>query len=91
VVVDGFGTKSSALRAAIDALKTTQVRVVGVIINKLKRVRFGYAYGYPYYYDYYYYRYYASDVDGALANGRGPIYKRPVNWARSALSKLRRP
>jgi len=91
VVVDGFGTKSSALRAAIDALKTTQVRVVGVIINKLKRVRFGYAYGYPYYYDYYYYRYYASDVDGALANGRGAIYKRPVNWARSALSKLRRP
>ena len=52
VVVDGFNTRSSSLKAALDTLGNTQVNIVGVILNKLKRVRFGYTYGYgyPYYY-----------------------------------------
>ena len=90
VVVDGFSTRSSSLRAALDALKNTQVRIVGVILNKLKRARFGYGYGYgyPHYYDYYYYRYYGtSDSDKASANGAGPIYKRPVDWVRALVAR----
>ena len=91
MVVDGLGTRSTSMRAALEALNSTQVSVVGVITNKLKRVRFGYGYAYPdyYYYDQYYYRYYASaDTDGATVDGAGPLYKRPAHWVRSAISRF---
>ena len=92
VVVDGFKTRSSSLRAALDTLKNTQVDVLGVIINKLKRVRFGYGYAYPYYYDYYYYSYYSSgEANQPHVNGTGPFYKRPIGWVKSALSKFPAP
>ena len=89
VVVDGFHTKSTSLRGALDALRTTQVSILGVVINKMKRVRFGYGYHYyPYYYYYSGYKYYyAADSEGASANGATPIYKRPVKWVRSIVSR----
>jgi len=90
VVVDGLNTKSSSLRAALETLYNTQVNVLGVVLNKLKRVRFGYGYGYgyPYYYDSYYYQYTSSpDGEKATANGAVAFYKRPVNWLRSVLGR----
>lgn len=86
VVVQGFGTRSASLRAALDTLRNTQVNIVGVIINKLKRARFGYGYPYYYYYDKSYYKY--PESQKASVNGTGPIYKRPVEWFRSVLSKI---
>ena len=92
MVVDGFSTRSSALRAALDALRATDVNIVGAIINKLKRTRFAYTYSYPRYYDYYYYKYYRSpEQDATAANGAGPLLKRPVGWVRSVLSRSRHP
>jgi non-specific protein-tyrosine kinase len=82
VVVDGFSTRSSSLRAALDALSKTQVNIVGGIINKLKRARFTYGYNYPYYY-YKYYR--TSDSDGAQVDGAGRSFPR----LRSALSRFK--
>ena len=93
LVVDGFKTRTSSLKAALDSLRNTQVNVMGVILNKLKRARFGYGYGYPYYFDYYYYYYYyyysSPDGERAIANGAGPMYKRPLAWVRSVFSRSR--
>ena len=91
MVVEGFTTRSPSLQAALDSLRNTQVNIVGVIINKLKRARFGnYGYGYSYQhyyqYDQYYYRY--PESQESSVNGMGPIYKRPVDWLRSVLSKF---
>ena len=89
VVVDGLNTRSSSLRAALGNLRNTQVNILGVVINRLKRARF--SYGYPYYYDYYYYSYYGSpEPDKTLLDGRGPIYRRPVDLVKSALSRIRK-
>ena len=69
MVVDGLRTRSSSLQAALDVARTTRVNVLGVVINKLKRSRFGYGYNYGYYYYYQqYYRYYSSS-DDASVNG----------------------
>ena len=95
-VVDGSKTRSGSLSAALDTLRSTQVDLVGLVINKMKRVRFGYAYGYgyPYYYKYsdYYYTYYSSpDSDQGTTNGRGPLYRRPVEWVSSVFSRFQSP
>ncbi len=88
VVVDGFKTKKSSLRATLDSLSNTQINVLGVVLNKLKRARFGYGYGYPYYYDYYYYQYTSnSEGDEAATNEAGPVYKRPFLWVRSVFTR----
>lgn len=49
IVVDGFRTRSSALQATLDTVGATQVKLVGVIINKLKRPRIASGYGHQYY------------------------------------------
>ena len=94
IVVDGFSTRSSSLREVLATLERTQAFVVGVVINKLKRSRFGYGYGYdyPYYYSDKYYKYYrASDPGDELVDGAGPIHRRPLRWVRSTLSRFRLP
>ena len=80
VVVDGSSTKSSALRAALDILRATEVDITGVIINKLNRPYFGYGYGYPYYYY----------TDGASITENSRFYQRLAHRIRSALPKGRR-
>jgi len=89
VVVDGFGTRSSALQAALDTLRQAQAHVLGVIINKLKRGRFGYGYTYPYYYYYSGYRYY-TDADHMSPNGTARLYGRVTHGASRLWSKLLR-
>jgi capsular exopolysaccharide synthesis family protein len=87
VVVDGSKTRTSSLKGTLESLRNSQVHILGVVLNKLKRGRFGYGYGYGYQYNYY--RYYRMEEEGDVsANGAGPAYKRPLVWARSVLSKL---
>ena len=86
VIVDGSGTKASFLQAALDTLRSTNVEIAGVIINKLKRPRFGYGYNCPYYY-YSSYGYYAETQESASPNGR--IYERLAHRVKSALSRSR--
>jgi len=87
VVVDGPKTRSSSLKGTLDSLNNTQVHILGVVLNKLKRGRFGYGYGYGYQYNYY--KYYRQEEDGGTTtNGAGPAFKRPLVWARSAISKF---
>ena len=93
IVVDGYTTKSSSLKATLDTLGLSEVHVVGCIINKLKRSRFGVAYGQPYYYNnsYDYYRYggYGEVTDRALAstNGKTPAFSRPLSWVKSVIGR----
>jgi non-specific protein-tyrosine kinase len=88
LVVDAFGTRSSSLRAALNSLRATQVNIVGVVSNKVKRSRL--AFGYPnYYYDTYYYKY--EESERASVNGAGLVFKRPVRWARDVFKKVRSP
>ena len=89
VVVDGFATRSSSLQAALDTLRKTQANLLGVIINKLKRSRFGYGYTYPYYPYYSGYRYY-TDADDVSPNGTARLYGRVTHGARLLWSKLQR-
>jgi capsular exopolysaccharide synthesis family protein len=65
VVVDAFATRSGSLDAALAAVRHTNVPILGVVVNKLRRSRFGYDYQYPYYQHYYssYRRYYAQPDD----------------------------
>ena len=89
VIVDGFGTRSASLRAALDALRNAQANVLGVVINKLKRPRFGYGYGYPYYYNYQsYYRYYGADE--VSVNGTGRLFNTLAGGPKRVWSLLRR-
>ena len=85
VVVDGRKTRTSSLKGTLESLSNSQVHILGVVLNKLKRGRFGYGYGYQYHY----YRYYGTE-DGwePSSNGSHPAYRRPLVWARSVLSKL---
>ena len=87
VVVDGRKTRTSSLKGTLESLNNSQVHILGVVLNKLKQGRFGYGYGYGYQYNYY--KYYRQEEDGGTSqNGAGPAFKRPLVWARSALSKL---
>lgn len=95
LVVDGFKTRSASLMASIDTLSNAQVNILGVVVNKLRRAKFGYGYYYyPYYYDYYYYSYYYSsyytaDPEKSPTNGTsGALYKKPADWLKSAISRL---
>ena len=90
VVVDGTSTRSSSLQAALETLRNTKVSIFGVIINKLKRSRFGYGYSYPYYYYYYSFYSYYSDENGNGAGADGRFYTRLGRRAKTALSRLRR-
>ena len=90
VVVDGTSTRSSSLQAALETLRNTKVSIFGVIINKLKRSRFGYGYSYPYYYYYYSYYSYYSDENGNGAGADGRFYTRLGRRAKTALSRLQR-
>ena len=90
IVVDGSTTKAASLKAALDIIHKTQARMVGGIVNKLRRPRFGYGYGYPYYHYYYsYYQSYYSSEEISM-NGTGRFYRRWAVRARSALSRIRR-
>ena len=87
VVVDGPKTRTSSLKGTLESLNNSQVHLLGVVLNKLKRGRFAYGYGYGYQYNYY--KYYRQEEDGGTStNGAGPAFKLPLVWARSALSKL---
>ncbi len=101
VVVDGFSTRSSSLKAALETLRKTHVEILGVVTNKLKSSRFGYGYMYPYHYYYYYSNnsYYAEpekvQVNGnsnGNGNGRGngKVYGRFTSGAKTVLAKLKR-
>lgn len=72
LVVDAFTTKSSSFGATVDTLNNAGVKIAGVIMNKVKKPRFGYGYGYGYgyYYNYYYYNYkYSEDQINPSSNG----------------------
>lgn len=89
IVADGTSTRSSALHASLNTLKNTRVNILGVIINKMKRARFGY--GYSYYYYYSYRGYYGTDesTNGSV-NGNGHdrrFYQRPAHWVKSVVSR----
>ena len=87
VVVDGRKTRTSSLKGTLESLGNSQVHILGVVLNKLKRGRFGYGYGYGYQYHYYGY---SGAEDGAepSSNGSRLAYRRPLVWARSVISKL---
>jgi capsular exopolysaccharide synthesis family protein len=85
VVVEGNATRSSALRSALDILRSTQVHVAGVIVNKFTRSRFGYGYSYPYYSNY---RYYTESEDVPV-NRAGRFYKGISQRAVGAWARLR--
>jgi capsular exopolysaccharide synthesis family protein len=89
VVVDALATRSSSLQAALDTIKATQVEVIGVVVNKLKRPRFGYGYAYPYYYYYYSYDRYYSESDEIPVDGNAPFYRKASRRARAVWSRLR--
>ncbi|MCH7787394.1 MAG: CpsD/CapB family tyrosine-protein kinase, partial [Chloroflexi bacterium] len=89
IVADGTSTRSSSLRASLNTLRNTRVNILGVVINKLKRARFGYGYGYSYYYSYR--GYYGTDesTNGSV-NGNGHdkrFYQLPAHWVRSVVSR----
>jgi Mrp family chromosome partitioning ATPase len=87
VVVDGPKTRASSLKSTLESLNNSQVHILGVVLNKLKLGHFGYGYGYGYHYNYY--KYYRQEEDeGTTTNGAGPAFKRPLVWARSAISKF---
>ena len=89
VIVDGFATRSASLRASLDALRNAQANVLGVVINKLKRPRFGYGYGTPYYYAYQsYYRYYGGDE--VSVNGTGRLFNMLAGGPKRVWSLFRR-
>ena len=91
IVVDGFSTRSSSLQATLSSVRNTNISVIGVIINKMRRSRFAYAYNYGYDYHYYssYYRYY-SDENEAAAGVNGRISRRLARRASKIFSRIRR-
>ena len=92
MVVDGFNTRSSSLRAALDAMRNTHVNILGVIMNKLKPSRFGYGYAYPYHYYYYSSNYsYYADPEQVHVNGsgNGKVYSGFTKKAKTVLGKFK--
>ena len=92
MVVDGFNTRSSSLKAALDAMRNTRVNILGVIMNKLKPARFGYGYIYPYHYYYYSNYSYYADPEKVNVNGNGHVkaYGGFTEKAKTVLAKLKR-
>lgn len=88
VVVDGFNTRSSSLKATLDVFHSAHVDVLGVVVNKLKPPRLGLGYLHPYY-NYSNRSYYAA-TDQANGNGNGRIYGRLFRKTTTALTRLRR-
>ena len=90
VVVDAFATRSGSLDAALAAVRHSQVHILGVVVNKLRRRRFGYDYQYPYYQHYYssYRRYYAQPDDEGV-NGVRTSVGRLRSRAGAVISRLR--
>ena len=82
LVVDSFSTKTSSFAATIETLQNSGVEIAGVIMNKLKKPKFGYGYGYGYgyYYNYYYYNYKYSVDD---TNPESKPSKNPLRIFRS--------
>ena len=79
LVVDSFTTKSSSFAATVDTLNNSGVQIAGVIMNKVKKPRFGYGYGYGYgyYYNYYYYnyKYSAEESNSETSNSKLGFFK----------------
>ena len=72
LILSLIDTKSSSFGATVDTLNNAGVKIAGVIMNKVKKPRFGYGYGYGYgyYYNYYYYNYkYSEDQINPSSNG----------------------
>jgi capsular exopolysaccharide synthesis family protein len=89
VVVNGQATKAGALQGAISIIQQAKTPVLGVVINKFRRPRFGYGYYYkPYYYYYSAYGGYGGEEDTSV-NGSRKLGSRIGNRVKSSLSKLR--
>ena len=84
VVVDGFKTRSSSLRATLDVFHNAHVDVLGVIVNKLKPPRLGVGYLHPYH-NYSNHTYYAA-TDQAYGNGNRRFFTK----ATTALARFRK-
>lgn len=91
VVVDAFSTRSGSLDAALAAVRHSQVPILGVIVNKLRRSRFGYDYQYPYYQHYYYssYRQYYAQPDDEEVNGVRTSVGRLRSRVSTVISRLK--
>ena len=76
LVVDAYGTRTGSLDASLDGLKNVKIHLLGVVINKLKRRRFGYGYPYPYYQYYYSYKEYYAQQDEPGVNGTRHFFER---------------
>ena len=86
LVVDSFTTKTSSFGATVETLNNSGVEIAGVIMNKLKKPKFGYGYGYNYgyYYNYYYYNYKYSLED---TNPESKSSKNPFRIFRSIFNR----
>lgn len=89
VVIDSFGTRPSALHATLDSLKATQVNIVGVVMNKMKRSRYGSGYYYHYYYDYSYGYGPDGDTGAVRANGAKGMARRLTKTPEAVWSRVR--
>ncbi len=91
MVVDGFNTRSSSLKAALDVMRNTHVNILGVVMNKLKPARFGYGYNYPYHYYYYSNYSYYADPEQVHANGNdnGKVHGGFTRKAKAMLGKFK--
>ena len=89
LAIEAGTTRSSSLRLALETLSKTDVEVLGVVMNKIKRGPLSYGYNYPYsrysYNGYYHSRYYGSDSRDGRQDGNVPIIKRPFRWMRRVL------
>jgi capsular exopolysaccharide synthesis family protein len=88
IVVDGTRTRMSSLHGTLNTLRNTHVDILGVVINKLKRSRFGNGYGYGYHQYYANYGYYGTiETNGHSATGFRKIYQMPVYWAKNLVNR----
>ena len=88
VVVSGHVTRLSSLRASLSALENTRVTVLGVIINKLKRPRFGYGYGHSDYYHPLADGYNSGNGSGLGGTNPSTPAKASLRWFRSIYSRI---
>ena len=88
VVVSGHVTRLSSLRASLMALKNTRVTVLGVLINKLKRPRFGYGYTHSDYYHPLAYEYNIGNGSGLGGTNPNIPLKASLRWLRSIYSRI---